>query len=79
MLISQSRFSALIFNILLKSLKKSFYSAKFMLKGLDAWSDRLLGLQTDLQMAGERELKRQSFSKVRSIVALYRKLTVEHL
>jgi hypothetical protein len=29
-----------------------------MLKGLDAWSDRLLGLQTDLQMAGERELKR---------------------
>ena len=58
MLITQSRFSSLISRILLKSLKKSFYSAKFMLKGLDAWSDRLLGLQTDQQMAGGRELKR---------------------
>ena len=60
MLITQSEFSQLISNILLKSLKNSFYSAKFMLKGLDAWSDRLLGLQTDgQQMAGQRLLKRR--------------------
>lgn len=58
MLITQSAFSALISDILLQSLKKSFFSAKFMLKGLDAWSDRLLGLQTDGQMAGNRHLTR---------------------
>jgi len=57
-LITQSAFSALISNILLSSLKKSFFSAKFMLKGLDAWSDRMLGLQADGQMAGERQLHR---------------------
>lgn len=57
-LITQSAFSVLISETLLKSLKKSFYTAKFMLKGLDAWSDRLLGLQTDGQLADERQLKR---------------------
>jgi len=58
LLTTQSAFSEFVGNHLLKSLKKSFYTAKFMLKGLDAWSDRLLGLQTDGQLAGESHLRR---------------------
>jgi hypothetical protein len=58
-LITQSAFYALVSNILLSSLKKSFFSAKFMLKGLDAWSDRVLGLQADGQVAGNRQLQRK--------------------
>ena len=56
--ITQAGIVTLISNILLGSLKKSFFTAKFMLKGLDAWSDSLLGLETEGQMAGERRLTR---------------------
>ena len=56
--ITQSGIVTLISSTLLRSLKKSFFSAKFALKGLDAWTDSILGLETQGQMAGKRQLTR---------------------
>jgi len=41
-----------------KSIKKSFLSTKFLLKGLDAWSDSWFGQQSEGQKAGARRLRR---------------------
>lgn len=42
----------------MKDLRKTFYSSKFLVKGLDAWSDKIFNLQAEGQTVGGVKLDR---------------------
>jgi hypothetical protein len=54
----------------LQSLRKTFFSSKFLFKGLDAWSDKIFNLQSQGQTAGGMKLERKRGLPERTLAAM---------